>query len=36
MNAWATAMAQEQKAKGTNVMLGPDISILYTLYHKQY
>jgi hypothetical protein len=27
MNAWATAMAVEQKGKGTNVMLGPDISI---------
>jgi hypothetical protein len=28
MNAWSTAMAVEQKGKGTNVMLGPDIRIL--------
>ena len=24
---WASAMAVEQKGKGTNIMLGPDISI---------
>jgi beta-glucosidase len=27
VNNWAAAMAAEQKAKGTNVMLGPDINI---------
>jgi hypothetical protein len=29
MFTWASAMAVEQKAKGTNIMLGPDISILF-------
>lgn len=30
VEAWATAMAKEQKIKGTNVMLGPDISIQFS------
>jgi beta-glucosidase len=28
MNAWGTAMAVEQRGKGTNVMLGPDINLV--------
>ena len=29
MYAWGTAMGQEQRGKGANVLLGPDISVLF-------